>query len=233
VTSQPATSKIERDPAPEDCLSATYYIDCEDLAIRDYAAKITGNQRERAIAAFYMVRDDIRYDAYSIDMQPEKMTASACLKLGRGFCVHKAVLLTAVARAAGVPTRVGFADVRNHLASQRLLDIIKTDMFIYHGYVEFHLDGEWVKATPAFNYSMCEKFGVLPLEFDGYTESLFHEFDQAGRKHMEYVKDRGSFSDLPFETMAHDFAELYGGIYDQGKALDGDMEAEYLAERPE
>lgn len=205
---------IIKDPAPDDCLSATYFIDRDHPVIRAYAEPLSGDQRERAIKAFNMVRDGIFYDPYSISFVPEKMTASACLTRGRGFCVHKAVLLTAVARAAGVPTRVGFADVRNHLASQKLLDMMKTDLFIYHGYVEFFLDGVWIKATPAFNRSMCEKFGVLPLEFDGFNDSLFHPFDQEGREHMEYVNDHGTFSDLPLDRIRHDFSVVYGGLYD-------------------
>ena len=103
------------------------------------------------------------------------------------------------ARAIGIPSRVGYGDVRNHLATPKLLALLGTDEFVFHGYAELFLDGVWVKATPAFNIDLCEKFGVLPLEFNGRDDSLFHPYDASGRRHMEYIRQRGSFNDLPFD----------------------------------
>ena len=122
----------------------------------------------------------------------------AVLRRERDFCIPKAVLLAALARARGIPARLGFADVRNHLATPRLLQAMGTDLFIYHGYTELHLEGKWVKATPAFNLGLCEKAGVKPLEFDGRSDSVFHQYDRSGRRHMEYVRDHGSYADLPY-----------------------------------
>ena len=53
------------------------------------------------------------------------------------------------------------------------------------------------------------RFGVHPLEFDGRHDSLFHEFDQAGRKHMEYVRDRGHYADVPYKMILADFHRSY------------------------
>src|SRR5262249_16109224 len=58
-----------------------------------------------------------------------------------GFCVGKASLLTAAARAAGIPARIGFADVRNHLCTPKLRALMGTDTFVYHGYTDLYLDG--------------------------------------------------------------------------------------------
>ena len=156
------------------------------------------------------------------------MKASSTLARGDGFCVAKSVLLAAVSRAAGIPSRLGFADVRNHLATEKLLDALGTDLFIWHGYTDLFIDGTWVKATPAFNLTLCEKFGVKPLEFDGTEDSIFHEYDTAGRRHMEYVNDHGTFDDLPLELLVAEYTAFYPNW---GRDLAGDFAADADAER--
>lgn len=167
------------------------------------------DDRERAVALYLAVRDRIRYDPYRIDLTPEGMRASTVLANGHGWCVPKAALLAAAARAAGIPARVGYADVRNHLSTERLRATMGTDVFIWHGYVDLWLDGAWRKATPAFNIELCERFGLLPLEFDGVHDSLYHPYDRTGQRHMEYVRQRGSFDDMPLARIVADFAATY------------------------
>jgi hypothetical protein len=104
---------------------------------------------------------------------------------------------------------VGFADVRNHLSTERMRQVMQTDVFHWHGYTDILIDGAWRKATPAFNLELCERFDLLPLEFDGKADSLYHPFDRHGQRHMEYVAQRGSFDDVPLERMIADFAHLY------------------------
>ena len=87
--------------------------------------------------------------------------------------------------------------------------MMETDLFAFHGYTELWVDGRWLKATPAFNLSLCEKAGIKPLEFDGSADSIFHEFDNSGRRHMEYVRDRGAYADVPREEMLSVFQALY------------------------
>ena len=72
---------------------------------------------------------------------------------------------------SSVPSKVGFADVRNHLCTPRLRALMGSDVFIYHGITELFLDGKWVKATPTFNIGLCERFGVIPLDFDGHADA--------------------------------------------------------------
>ena len=217
---------------PEDYLEPTPLIDSDHPEIVAYAEGARGdavNDVDKAVRLYYAVREDIRYDPYTVDLGPDGFKASRCWALGRGFCVTKGAVLAAVARASGIPARVGYADVRNHLASQRLLDIMGTDLFIYHGYTDLFLDGRWVKATPAFNLALCEKFRVLPLEFDGIEDSLFHPFDADGRKHMEYVRDHGTFAEVPAARIVKAFRDLYGPVYDEG-VVEGDLGAEAEAE---
>lgn len=121
----------------------------------------------------------------------------------------KAILLAACLRAVGIPAAVGFADVRNHLNTPKLQELMGTDLFIYHGYVQLWLDGESYKVTPAFNMELCERFGVKPLVFDGYHDALFHEFDEQNHRHMEYVNDRGLYVDAPITEFLQAFKETY------------------------
>lgn len=167
------------------------------------------DDRERAVALYYAVRDGFRYDPYRIDLSPQGMRASQVIAQGHGWCVPKAALLAAVARAAGIAARVGYADVRNHLSTERMRQTMKTDVFIWHGYTELWIDGAWVKSTPAFNVELCQRFGLLPLEWDGREDSLYHPFDQAGRQHMEYVGERGTFDDMPLDRIVADFLRTY------------------------
>ena len=188
------------------------YVDSNAPSIAAFAREACGDAADdiaKAVRLYYAVRDGIVYTPYCDFKSPETFRASACLARGSGFCVAKAALLAAAARASGIPARVGFADVRNHLSSPRLRRLMGTDVFYYHGYTELSLGGKWVKATPAFDRGLCEKFGVRPLEFDGREDSLFHPHDASGRRHMEYVSDRGPAADVPVAEILETFNRCY------------------------
>ncbi len=194
-------------------LAPAHFVDSDHRDVVAWAREITATaagDTDKAVRLYYRVRDDIRYDPYAVATERDDFKASEVLRRPRNWCIPKAVLLCAGARAVGVPCRLGFADVRNHLSSEKLLAQMGTDLFVFHGFVEFHLEGRWVKATPAFNLDMCTRFGVKPLEFDGSEDSLYHPFDIEGRRHMEYVHHRGTFADLPFEEIQRTFTEVYG-----------------------
>jgi transglutaminase-like putative cysteine protease len=193
-------------------LQPTRYLDAGHAAIRAFATDAVGGATdpiEVAVRLYYAVRDGLRYDPYSVELSPEGLVASNVLARGRGYCVAKAGVLAATARAIGIPSRLGFADVRNHLATPRLLEMMGTDVFYYHGYAELRLEDRWVKATPAFNVELCERFGVEPLDFDGRNDSVFHAYDTGGRRHMEYVNDRGTRDDMPIEELREAMAKFY------------------------
>ena len=188
------------------------YVDSDHPAVVAFARREAGganSPREIAVKLFYAVRDGIRYDPYNIDLGVEGMKASRCLATGHGFCATKAALLAAVLRVHGIAARLAFADVRNHMTSPRLQATMGTDVFAFHGNADIWLAGRWVKATPAFNLSLCQKAGTHPLEFDGVHDSILHPFDLSGRRHMEYVRDRGVFADLPRDSMVAAWDELY------------------------
>ena len=213
-------------------LEPTYFLDYDQKEVASFAESIctTSMQpREKAIALYYAIRDQIIYNPYDLKYTRATMRASAVLKKRSGYCVAKAVLLAAVGRQQGIPCRLGFADVTNHLATQKLKEMMETDIYTYHGYTEFYLNEKWVKATPAFNLSLCTRFKVRPLEFDGINDSVFHEFDTEGKRHMEYLRDHGHFSDLPFEIIFSALRKAHPKLFEQsdaGKSPDFAKEAE-------
>lgn len=194
-------------------LRPTEFLDFNHPAVQEFIEGSVGDlsdPTEIALALYYAVRDLIRYDPYSIDMSVEGLRASTTLKNGSGWCVPKAVLLTACYRAKSIPAKLGYADVKNHLTSKRLRETMKTDVFAWHGYTSVLLNRKWVKATPAFNKELCEKANIFPLEFNGLEDSIYHEFDRSGQQHMEYMKLRGEYNDVPMEEIKQTFAEFYG-----------------------
>ena len=176
-------------------------------ALRDLPVDATN--RDKAIRLFEAVRDDIRYDPYCFALDEDSYRASRIAGAEAAFCVPKAILLAACLRAVGIPAALGFADVRNHLNTPKLQELMETDLFIYHGYVQLWLGNEAYKVTPAFNMELCERFGVKPLVFDGYHDALFHEFDEQNHRHMEYVNDRGLYFDAPMGEFLAAFKETY------------------------
>ena len=181
------------------------------------AENATGpSDREKAIALYYAVRDGVRYHPFQNFTLDETYRASVCLERGTGWCVPKAALLAACSRAAGIPARVGYADVKNHLTTPELTAKMGTDLFVFHGYTELYLEDRWVKATPAFNLTLCTRFRVKPLEFDGLSDSIFHPFDQDNRRHMEYVRERGVFPDVPADEIRRAFRETYPRHFNLG-----------------
>jgi transglutaminase-like putative cysteine protease len=191
------------------------FIDSEAENIVEFARRVVADETDelvQAVRLYYAVRDGIVYTPYCDFRSSETFRASAVLAKGSGFCVGKAAVLAAAARAVGIPARVGFADVRNHLCTPRLRALMGSDVFYYHGYTELFLEGRWVKATPAFDRALCERFAVRPLEFDGRSDSLFHPYDQTGRRHMEYLRDRGPHADVPAEEIMATFERAYPGL---------------------
>jgi len=196
-------------------LQSTPTINYEDPAVKAFANSAAGDvigTRKRAVKLYYAVRDGIRYDPYNVTFSVEGLRASETLSRGRGWCVPKAVLLAACCRLFAIPARLGYADVRNHLSTARMREQMTTDVFYWHGYTAIYLGGEWFKATPAFNVELCEKFRLLPLEFDGRKDSIYHPLDRDGNRHMDYLNYRGEFADVPIDEIRDTFLEKYPGI---------------------
>ena len=228
-------TNILPNPPPEDCLAATDIVDSEHPAVVTFAYQhgAGANPRERAVALYYAVRDNFRYDPYRTDLRVEGMRASRVVSNGYGWCTPKAALLAAVCRASGIPARLGYADVRNHLSTEKMRETLTTDEFVWHGYTDIWLNGAWRKATPAFNVQLCERFGLLPLAFDGVADSIYHPFDKAGNRHMEYIRQRGAFVEMPLAQMMETFRAVYPkwGQADANSASAGALaEGDFMAD---
>ena len=183
----------------ENYLRPTPVIDCDHPSIQKKAGELTGGQAntvENSKSLFYFVRDEIRYNFYPSSSRPEELfRASNTLSAGGGFCIPKAILLAALARAVGIPAALGFADIRNHLLPQKVAELFGTNLIRLHGYAVLYLEGKWVKATPAFDLRMCEENRFVPVEFDGKSDAMLPSHDQDGKLHIEYVKDVGHYCD--------------------------------------
>jgi len=216
------------DSRPRLYLSPAEFIDSDHAAVRAKAAMVVGSVSdpvEQARVLYRAVRDEIRYDPYIDYTDPETYRASSVLAKGQAYCVGKASLYVALCRASGIPARLGLADVKNHLATPRLLEAVGTDVFAYHGYVEIMPADRWVKATPTFNVSLCQKLGVPPLEFDGEADALLQPFDAAGHEFMSYIVQHGTFFDVPAKFLISEMIRLYPRLCQPG-GLRGDMERE-------
>lgn len=214
---------MKSDACQPEYLEPSDFVDSDAPEIRAFTRRALAGAEdasptEKAIRLFDAVRDHIRYNPFNIGTTPEEYRASYVAVQPSAYCVPKAILLTAVLRAAGIPAAVGFADVRNHLNSPKLADLMGTDLFIYHGYAALWLDGRMIKVTPAFNTELCERFGVKQLIFDGKNDALFHEFDTQNQRHMEYVNDRGWFIDPPIDVLLEDFRTTYPKLWASSRA---------------
>lgn len=200
-------------------LHETKELDFSHPGIQALIAKIgEGSDKERAIQLYYLVRDNFRYNPYTFVDGIPSLSASYTVEKGEAFCVPKSALMVAASRGLGIPSRLGLANVRNHISSPKLLELLRSDLFVMHGYAELFLDGKWVKCTPVFNMELCKKFGVTPLDFDGENDSIFHPYTEAGHKHMEYVTDHGTFDGVPVEFIMRGVAEAYPHLKEQGES---------------
>lgn len=218
------------------CTEPTLHVESthpEVIAFAQHAVAGATSTKQKAVALYYAVRDGIRYDPYVFDISTATLRASYTLRKRRSWCVPKAILLAACCRSQGIPARLGFADVRNHLSTQRLREMMGTDVFAWHGYTLIDIDGRWLKTTPAFNIELCEKFKLRPLEFDGESHALYHPYDLEGHRHMDYIRERGEFDDVPLEQMLASLRECYPTFAEYLSAhekVDADFDADVEAE---
>ena len=204
-------------PEFDQYLQSTYLVDSDHPTIIQYAQETVeglSTPKEMAIALYYRVRDDFKYSPYEIILEQEVAKASHMLTKESGYCIEKANVLVAASRVVGIPSRFGFANVRNHIGTERLEKFLRTDLMVFHGFVELYIEGKWVKATPAFNKSLCEMLNVDPLEFDGTEDSMLQEYDQGGGKYMEFVHDYGTFADWPFELFIAELKKHYPHLFE-------------------
>ncbi|MEM6725972.1 MAG: transglutaminase-like domain-containing protein [Bacteroidota bacterium] len=209
-------------------LQPSYFMNFQHPAVQTFIQESTdpdSSIHQQMIDLYYAVRDGFRYDPYDINLSHTTMQASHIVQRSprKGYCIEKSNLFAACCRAIGFPTRLGFANVRNHIGTEKLEEKMGTDELVFHGYTEVFVNGNWIKATPVFNRELCQKLGVEPLEFDGQSDSIFQEFDQKGGQFMEYLVYHGTFHDVPHDKflleMVRTYPKLFPGVNPQKDIL--------------
>ena len=189
-------------------LNCTETIDCDSEAIKKQARIVTEGlttDKEKAVALYYFVRDEIKHNPYAPAASAEDHRTSLTLERGNGQCQHKSALLVALYRAVGIPARMGYVDIRDHLLSDKFRQMVGGDnLLIQHGYVELYIDGKWLHVSPAYDLATCDKGGFVPVDFDGTSDAKDSPLNKEGNPHIEHVKDHGNFDDYPW-----DFIESY------------------------
>ena len=194
-------------------LRPTFAIDSDHERIVETAEKLTGgcsSDEEKAVKLFYFVRDSIPYNVYMISVFIEDFKASRILEWGKGYCVQKAVLLAALGRASGVPSRLVFAKIKNHRVPDHVFEKLRTNVFPRHGYNQFYLNERWVSAAATFDRTLCEKNGLPTVEFDGKKDAILPDKDLMGKTYIEYIEKFPPVDDLPFDWIAKRISKIVG-----------------------
>ena len=203
-------------------LEPTSFVESDHKDVIEFAKKAIGNvtdPKSKAIKLFYAVRDKIVYDPYTFNLKPDKMKASHVIATKKAFCVPKAVLMTAAVRAVGIPARLGFANLINHIISDELKNILESNVLAFHGYTEIYLNDKWIRVTPIFNIQLCRHMNVPPVEFDGESHAIFPSTDNDGHKFMEYIEFHGTFHDVPLTKMVESLMIHYPRLKEHDELL--------------
>ena len=205
-------------------LEPTFFMDWDQPVVKARALELIEGiegEVEQAKRLFYFVRDTYWYSPYHVSFEHHKLKASYLLtrkgNSTKAYCTEKAVLFAAFCRAVGIPNRLIFCNVRNHIATDRFEEIIGTNLMVFHGYNEVYVNGKWVKCTVAFNKALCDKLGVASLEFDGENDEIFQEYDKEGEDFMIYEHDYGAFHDVPHDLWLRETVKYYGNIFNVEK----------------
>jgi transglutaminase-like putative cysteine protease len=196
-------------------LQATPFIESEHPFIREKAEEITrglSNEVEKAVKLFNFVRDECHYNMYAFTLDIEAYRASTILATGQGYCIQKAILLTALCRAAEIPCGLLLASIRNHKSPPEAVQLMQTNVFSPHAYNAIFLNGKWLKAAPTFDREICERIGVPVVSFDGLNHAILPGKDLQGKPYIEYLEDYGMYSDLPWDFILENNYQTYGDL---------------------
>jgi transglutaminase-like putative cysteine protease len=218
----------------QDYLRPTEFLDYDHPAVKHFADSHTRQAVcpvDKAVLLYYAVRDGFLYDPYRLDLRREGLRASTLTSRRSGYCIEKAILLAASARAVDIPSRLGFYIVRNHIATEKLERVLGKNYLVFHGAAELYLQNQWIKTTPAFNASLCQRLGVDPLEFNGNEDCIFQEYDKNGDMFMTYLHDYGTFTDMPYDLYLSELKLHYPEAMDNSQYLTAQLVYDF--NRPE
>ena len=192
-------------PSPGVTCQAPQVLDLARRAVRGAA-----DERQAAVSLFEQAREAVAYSPYVPFWAMEHYEAPAVLGRGYGYCVQKSALLAALARAAGIPARLGFADIENHLLGERFLSYLGTNLMTFHCWAELWLSGRWIKATPSFERRLCQEQGWRLVDFDGQNDAMLPADDLAGRPHIIYLRHHFTSAGVPLAEILAAWEKVYG-----------------------
>jgi transglutaminase-like putative cysteine protease len=202
-------------------LSETYYLDYSHPAIQGMVEEFKElTIKEQIKGLFKKTRDQWRYNPYLVYTHPRGYKASFIVGKEEGHCIDKSILFISGLRALGIPARLRLAKVVNHIAVDRLIEKMGSNYIAPHGITELFVNNQWVKASNAFNQSLCDRFKVDALEFDGSDDAIFQPFNREQQQFMEYVEDYGHFEDVPMDFILETFKTSYPELYAKGEGKD-------------
>lgn len=194
-------------------MAETYFFDYSNDSIQKLIEPFKNLSDKRKIGGlFQAVRDNWRYNPYVVYTKPEFYRASFIASNPEGHCIDKSTLFIAGLRALGFPARLRLAKVANHIAVERLTEKLGTHYLAPHGIAEVLVNGEWKKASTAFNKSLCDRYKVETLDFDGSEDSIFQNYNRDQQRFMEYVEDYGPFDDVPVDYIIEIFRSNYPNL---------------------
>jgi hypothetical protein len=155
-------------------LSGTLFIQSGEEEIKILARQIVGNQKNAWKAATkicaWVYKNVSKVPTLSIP------SALEVLKVRRGDCNEHSVLFAALARAAGIPTRL-------------IAGIVYLEgKFYYHAWVEAFV-GKWVALDPTFGQTVVDATHIKLIE-GGLSEQL-KLMKIVGKLKVEILEDRG------------------------------------------
>ncbi len=191
---------------PVACLEPTDVIDSAHPRIVETASRLTGRLEtpfERAVAVFNFVRDAVCYNFAPDLLGRDDWCASETLVRGDGFCQQKAVLLAALARAAGIPSAIGFQHLRDHkLLDSRYEVALPGGLIPYHGLTYLWLDGAWRITDATLDAELCTRRRYRRVELVSGADARLPATDLDGRPHFDILTEVGPFPDLPESVSA-------------------------------
>ena len=129
-------------------LLSSVYLDTDDLLIQKLAKKGKGKAKTPKEIAKKLTKFVFRYMTnknYGVGFA----TASEVARNKEGDCTEHSMLLAALGRALGIPTRVVTGLVyADEFEGEK-------DVLVYHMWTQFYLDGEWVNLDAALGLVKC------------------------------------------------------------------------------
>ena len=161
--------KVEGETDLKPFLSSSVYLDTDDLLIQKLAKKGKGKAKTSQEIANKLTKFVFRYMTNK-NYEVGFATASEVARSKAGDCTEHSILLAALGRALGIPSRV----VTGLVYADEFED--QKDVLVYHMWTQFYIDEQWVNLDSALGLVKCPAdritFSVDSLEEDTIASVL-------------------------------------------------------------